>query len=106
MPYRVEPSAPKALHSNRSTISSSSLKESKFSIIIWFFRIILSIILILFIMPFALLLTPWWIWLQPFQRKCPDMMDGYYRLVTWPLTLSKKIRLYQDDDHFASQLKY
>jgi hypothetical protein len=57
-------------------------------------------------MPFALLLTPWWIWLQPFQRKCPDMMDGYYRLVTWPLTLSKKIRLYQDDDHFASQLKY
>lgn len=57
-------------------------------------------------MPLALLLTPWWIWLQPFERKCPDMINGYYRLVTWPLTLSKKIRSYQDNDHFVEKLKY
>ena len=107
MPSRVEPFASKAIHNTRSTISSTaSSKGSKFSVLVWLFRIILSIILILFIMPFALLLTPWWIWLQPFERKCPNMMDGYYRLVTWPLTLSKNIRSYQDDDRFVEQLKY
>lgn len=57
-------------------------------------------------MPIALLLTPWWLCLQIFERKCPDMMEGYFRIVTWPLTLMKKIRGYQNDDRFVEQLKY
>jgi hypothetical protein len=43
---------------------------------------VLSIILLVFIMPKALFLTPWWIWMQPCERKCPNMMKGYYRIVT------------------------
>ncbi len=106
MPYRVEPPASKAPYSNRSTISSDGLKDSNVTIGVWLLRIILSIILILFIMPISLLLTPWWIWLQPFERKCPNIMDGYYRLVTWPLTISKKIRSFRQNDRFSERLKY
>jgi len=51
-------------------------------------------------MPIALLLTPWWIWLQAFKKRCPYMIDGYYRIVVWPLTLSKKIRSYRQNDRF------
>ena len=105
MPRRAERTS-KAHSSSRSTISSNQYDDSKFSIVVWFFRIILSIILILFIMPIALLLTPWWIWLQPFETKYPDMIDGYYRIVTWPLTMSKKIRSYRSDDHFPERLQY
>ena len=105
MPRRVEHSS-KAYFGSRSTTSSHHNDDSKFSIVVWFFRIILSIILILFIMPIALLLTPWWIWLQPFETKCPDMIDGYYRIVTWPLTMSKKIRSYRSDDQFSERLQY
>lgn len=106
MPSRAGPVAAKAVNTNRKSVSSSSLKGSGFSPMVWLLRIVLSIILILCIMPIALLLTPWWIWLQIFERKCPDMMDGYFRIVTWPLTLSKKIRGYQRDDQFVEQLKY
>jgi len=107
MPYRVEPSLSTAPHSNnRSTISSNGIKESTVTIGIWILRILLSIILFLFIMPIALLLTPWWILMQPFERKCPNMMDGYYRIVTWPLTISKKIRFYSPNDRFIEKLKY
>jgi len=106
MPNRVEPSISKAPYSNRSTISSNSPKESKFIIGIWILRIPLLIILFLFIMPIALFLTPWWILMQPFEKKCPNMMDGYYRIVTWPLTISKKIQSYRQNDRFIEQLKY
>jgi len=57
-------------------------------------------------MPFALLLTPWWIGLQPFSKLCPNIFNGYYRLVTWPLTISKNIRSYSSDDRFIEQIKY
>lgn len=103
---RVGLPAAKAVNTNRKSESSHSLKNSGFSLMVWLLRIVLSIVLILIIMPIALLLTPWWIWLQLFERKCPDMMDGYFRIVTWPLTLSKKIRGYQRDDQFVEQLKY
>jgi len=106
MPYRVEPSVLKTPYSNRSTISSNSLEDSKVTISVWILRISLLIILFLFIMPIALLLTPWWILMQPFEKKCPSMMDGYYRIVTWPLTISKKIRFYRQNDRFIEQLKY
>ena len=103
MSSRVESSI---LQNNKTSISANSTNESKVPISIWIFRIILSIILLLIIMPIALLLTPWWIWMQPFENKCPDIMNGYYRIVTWPLTISKKIRSYQQKDRFIERLKY
>jgi hypothetical protein len=106
MPNRVEPAVSKARYSNKSTISSNSLNGSTVTIGIWILRIPLLIILFLFIMPIALLLTPWWILMQPFEKKCPNMMDGYYRIVTWPLTISKNIRCFRQNDHFIEQLKY
>ncbi len=77
MPNRVEPAVSKARYNNKSTISSYSLNGSTVTIGIWILRIPLLIILFLFIMPIALLLTPWWILMQPFEKKCPNMMDGY-----------------------------
>jgi hypothetical protein len=106
MSSRIESSAFSVLQNNKTSISGNSTNESKVTISIWIFRIILSIILLLIIMPIALLLTPWWIWMQPFENKCPDIMNGYYRIVTWPLTISKKIRFYQQNDRFIEQLKY
>ena len=106
MPSHTGYSAAKSINTNRKSVSSNSLKNSGFSIVVFLLRIVLSIILVLCIMPIALLLTPWWIWLQIFERKCPNMMDGYFRIVTWPLTLSRKIRGYQNDDRFVEQLKY
>ncbi|CAF3836338.1 unnamed protein product [Rotaria sordida] len=105
MPYRVDSGESK--YSNRtSTSSSDSVNQSITSINVWILRIILFIILLLFIMPVALLLTPWWISMQPFERICPNMMNGYYRLVTWPLKISKNIRFYRTNDQFIQQLKY
>lgn len=89
-----------------STRSSNNFENDKAPIGVWLLRIPLLIMLILFIMPIALLLTPWWIFMQPFERACPNMMDGYYRLVTWPLTISKNIRSFRQDDRFIDQLKY
>jgi hypothetical protein len=103
MPYRAPSSA---LQNDKSSISVDRIKDSKVTISIWIFRIVLSIILLLIIMPIALLLTPWWIWMQPFERKCPTMMKGYFRLVTWPLTISKNIRSYRQNDRLLEQLKY
>jgi hypothetical protein len=103
MPYRAPSSA---LQNDKSSISVDHIKDSKVTISIWIFRIVLSIILLLIIMPIALLLTPWWIWMQPFDRKYPDMISGYYRIVIWPLTISKKIRSYTENDRFIEQLKY
>jgi len=106
MSNRVEPAVSKARYSKKSTISSNSLNGSTVTIGIWILRIPLLIILFLFIMPIALLLTPWWILMQPFEKKCPNMMDSYYRIVTWPLTISKNIRSYRQNDRFIEQLKY
>lgn len=96
----------KARSNNRPRTSSIKDDNSNTSIIIWILRIPLIIILVLFTMPLALLLTPWWIFMQPFERACPNMMNGYYRLVTWPLTISEKIRSYGENDRFIDQLKY
>jgi hypothetical protein len=106
MPYRVESSSSWARQTSKSTISADSVKNGNITIVIWILRIVLSIILLLFIMPIALFLTPWWIWMQPCERKCPNMMKGYYRIVTWPLTISKNIRSYRQNDRFVDQLKY
>ncbi|CAF0811558.1 unnamed protein product [Adineta steineri] len=106
MSHRIESSTSWARHTSSSTISSISTQNSKVTMIIWIYRIILLFILLLFVIPFALLLTPWWIWMQPFEKICPNIMNGYYRLVTWPLTISKNIRFYRTDDHFIEKLKY
>ena len=89
-----------------STTSLNSLDHSRISINVWISRILLFIILVLFVMPLALFLTPWWILMQPCQKKCFNMIDGYYRIVTWPLKLSRNIRSYQRNHHFVEKLKY
>ncbi|CAF3339725.1 unnamed protein product [Rotaria sp. Silwood1] len=106
MPNRIDSTDSLRHSSGKSTSSSNSLNQSMTSISIWILRIILFIILLLFIMPIALLLTPWWISMQPFERACPNMMNGYYRIVTWPLKISKNIRFYRTSDQFIQQLKY
>jgi hypothetical protein len=107
MPYRVESSASwVSRQSSKSTISNTSENQSNVTIIVWMLRILLLFILILFIMPIAFLLTPWWIWMQPFQRQCPNLINGYYRIVTWPLTLSEKIRSFRQNHYFIERLKY
>ena len=69
-------------------------------------RLPLILILIVLIMPIALLITPWWICMQPCERACPLMMMGYYRIASWPMTLSKKIRSCQDSDTFLDRLAF
>lgn len=86
--------------------SANTAKASGVSPIIWLFRVFLVFFLFILIMPFAVLLTPWWIGLQPFSQLCPNMMSGYYRLITWPLTIGKHIRSYSAKDRFIEQLKY
>lgn len=91
---------------SQSSISTSSAQTPMVTIVVWLLRFALAIVLLLCIMPLALLLTPWWICLQPFERALPNLMYGYERLVTWPLTLSKNIRSYQQSDRFIDKLKY
>ncbi|CAF4903528.1 unnamed protein product, partial [Rotaria sp. Silwood2] len=53
-----------------------------------------------------LLLKPWWISMQPFERASPTIMNDYYCIVTWPLTISKNIRFYRTNDTYIDKLKY
>ena len=89
-----------------SKISTTSENNEKIHVLIRFRQLLLVVILVLFVMPTALLLTPWWIWMQPFGFFCPKLIEGYSRIVTWPLTLSKKIRSYCNSDDFTERLTY
>ena len=107
MPNRNESKADWNRQTSKSTVSSvASGNEGSSSGKVWALRIPLILLLIVLIMPIALLITPWWIYMQPCEGACPTMMSGYYRIASWPMTLSKKIRSYQDSDTFAERLSF
>ncbi|CAF1668509.1 unnamed protein product [Rotaria magnacalcarata] len=106
MPHPTKPSESLKQPSNISITSTNSFNQSRANIIVWIIRLVLFIVLLLFIIPIALVLTPWWIFLQPCKNACPNIMNGYYRIVTWPLKLSKNIRFYRIYYKFIEQLKY
>ncbi|CAF3430250.1 unnamed protein product [Rotaria socialis] len=106
MPHPTESSESLKRPSSISITLTDSFNQSKATIIVWIIRLVLFIVLLLFIMPIALVLTPWWIFMQPCKKACPNIMNGYYRIVTWPLKLSKNIRFYRKYYRFIEQLKY
>ena len=106
MPFH-KPSPKLGSQSSQSTVSTTASEEElSVSCTVHLLRALLGVILALFVLPVSLLLTPWWIWMQPFEGLCPTMMDGYYRIVTWPLTMAKNVRSYRNTDRFVDRMKY
>lgn len=91
----------------RSTISvNENFRDGSLSIKNIFLRFTLFLILICFVLPVALLLTPWWIFFQPFSFLCPTIFSGYTQIVTWPLTLMKNIRFIEKQKSFTDYLHF
>ncbi|CAF0729119.1 unnamed protein product [Adineta ricciae] len=104
MPNRAESSA--TWNSQSIASEQSNGQDLPVTCCAWLLRFVLCICLLLFSMPLALLLAPWWVWLQVLESKLPYLINGYYRIVTWPLTLSQNIRSYRQDDYFIEKLKW
>ena len=104
MPNRAESSATWNSQSIASELSNG--QDLSVTCRVWLLRFVLCICLLLFIMPLALLLAPWWVSLQVLESKLPYLINGYYRIVTWPLTLSQNIRSYRQEDYFIEKLKW